>query len=114
LTTDNLCFYLQNRLIQTSQTGGQWYSDTPPLVFPVRSQYFDALLLRRAFTSRRFYFDALLPKLFMKCDITSTRKFVILEVLTQPDGVITSTKYEYATVPQLVLISVEVMSQVYT
>ena len=36
------CFYLQNRLIQTSQTGGQWYSDTspfsipcfPPLVFP--------------------------------------------------------------------------------
>jgi hypothetical protein len=24
---------LQNRLIQTSQTGGQWYSDTSPLVF---------------------------------------------------------------------------------
>jgi hypothetical protein len=21
----NICFYLQNRLIQTSQTGGQWY-----------------------------------------------------------------------------------------
>ncbi len=30
----NFCFYLQNRLIQTSQTGGQWYSDTSPLVFP--------------------------------------------------------------------------------
>ncbi len=30
------CFYLQNRLIQTSQTGGQPYSDTSPfLVFPV-------------------------------------------------------------------------------
>ncbi len=28
--TDNFCFYLQNRLIQTSQTGGQWYSDTSP------------------------------------------------------------------------------------
>ncbi len=26
-------FYFQNRLIQTSQTGGQWYSDTSPLVF---------------------------------------------------------------------------------
>jgi hypothetical protein len=25
---------MQNRLIQTSQTGGQWYSDTSPLVFP--------------------------------------------------------------------------------
>jgi len=28
MTTDNFCFYLQNRLIQTSQTGGQRYSDT--------------------------------------------------------------------------------------
>ncbi len=28
------CFYLQNRRIQTSQTGGQWYRDTSPLVFP--------------------------------------------------------------------------------
>ncbi len=34
MTTDHFCFYLQNRLIQTSQPGGQWYSDTPPLVFP--------------------------------------------------------------------------------
>ncbi len=33
-STDNLCFYFQNRLIQTSQTGGQWYSDTSHLVFP--------------------------------------------------------------------------------
>ncbi len=34
MTTDKFCFYLQNRLIQTSQTGGQWYSDASPLVFP--------------------------------------------------------------------------------
>jgi hypothetical protein len=34
MTTDNFCFYVQNRLIQTSQTGGQWYSDNSPLVFP--------------------------------------------------------------------------------
>ncbi len=34
MTTDNVCFYLQNRLIKTSQTGGQWYSDTSSLVFP--------------------------------------------------------------------------------
>jgi len=26
--TDNFYFYLQNRLFQTCQTGGQWYSDT--------------------------------------------------------------------------------------
>jgi hypothetical protein len=30
MTTDNFCFYLQNRLIQTIQTGGQQYSDTFP------------------------------------------------------------------------------------
>ncbi len=34
MTTDNCCFYLQNRLIQTSQTGGQRYSDTSPFSFP--------------------------------------------------------------------------------
>jgi hypothetical protein len=34
MTNDNFCLYLQNRLIQTSQTGGQWYRDTSPLVFP--------------------------------------------------------------------------------
>jgi hypothetical protein len=34
MTTDNFCFYVQNRLIQTSQTGGQWYSDPSPLVCP--------------------------------------------------------------------------------
>jgi hypothetical protein len=39
MTTDNFCFYFQNRLIQTNQTGGQRYSDTlPPLVFPATSQ----------------------------------------------------------------------------
>ncbi len=30
MTTDNFCFYLQNRQIQTSQTGGQPYNDTSP------------------------------------------------------------------------------------
>jgi hypothetical protein len=32
MTTDNVCFYLQNRLIQTSQTGGQGTVILPPLV----------------------------------------------------------------------------------
>ncbi len=34
MTTDNFCFYLQNRLIQTSQTGGQQYSDASPFSIP--------------------------------------------------------------------------------
>jgi hypothetical protein len=36
-TTDNFCFYLQNRLIQTSQKGGQRYMILPPFVFPAAS-----------------------------------------------------------------------------
>ncbi len=31
---DNFCFYFQNRLIQTGQTGRQWYSDTSPFSIP--------------------------------------------------------------------------------
>ncbi len=34
MTIDNFCFYLQNSLIQTSQTGGQWYSATSPFSIP--------------------------------------------------------------------------------
>ena len=34
ISTDNFCFYLQNRLIQTGQTGGQLYSDTSPFSVP--------------------------------------------------------------------------------
>ncbi len=34
VSTDNFCFYLQNRLSQTSQTAGQWYSDTSPFSIP--------------------------------------------------------------------------------
>jgi len=34
MTTDNFCFYLKNGLIQTSQTGSEWYSDTSPFSIP--------------------------------------------------------------------------------
>ncbi len=34
MTTDNFSFYLKNRLIQTSQIGGQWYSDNSPFSIP--------------------------------------------------------------------------------
>ncbi len=34
MTTEIFCFYLQNRLIQASNTGGQWYSDTSPFSIP--------------------------------------------------------------------------------
>jgi hypothetical protein len=38
MTTDNFCFYLQYRLIQTSQTGGQQYSNTSPFSIPCSRQ----------------------------------------------------------------------------
>ncbi len=34
MRTNNFCFYLKNRLIQTSQTGGQRYSDTYSFSIP--------------------------------------------------------------------------------
>ncbi len=34
MTTDHVCLYLPNRLIQTSQTEGQRYSDTSPFSIP--------------------------------------------------------------------------------
>jgi len=34
MTTNNFCFDLQSILIQTSQTGGQRYSDTCPFSIP--------------------------------------------------------------------------------
>jgi len=34
MTNDNFSVYLQNRLGQTSETGGQWYSDTSPFSIP--------------------------------------------------------------------------------
>jgi hypothetical protein len=34
MTTEIFCFYLQNILIQTSQKGVQWYSDTSPFSIP--------------------------------------------------------------------------------
>ncbi len=37
------CFYLQNRLIQTSQTGGQRYSDTSPFSIPCMTLHLMAL-----------------------------------------------------------------------
>ena len=46
MTTDNFCFYFQNRLIQTSQTGGQWYNDTSPFSIPCTSLFRGSCKLR--------------------------------------------------------------------
>ncbi len=35
MTTIHFCFYLQNKLIQTSQTGSQGYGDASPISIPV-------------------------------------------------------------------------------
>jgi hypothetical protein len=40
MPTDNCCFYLQKRLIQTSQTGGQRYSDTSPFSIPCCADHY--------------------------------------------------------------------------
>jgi hypothetical protein len=39
MKTEIFCFYLQNRLIKSSQTGGQQYSDTSPFSTPCRNYF---------------------------------------------------------------------------
>jgi hypothetical protein len=54
MNNDNFCFYLQNRLIQTSQTRGQWYSDTSLFSIPCPSYciwYLDERQQKRFITS---------------------------------------------------------------
>jgi hypothetical protein len=58
MTTDNICFYLQNRLIQTSQTGGQRYSDTSPLSVPWLQYLTDPFLLAASQLILHDCFDA--------------------------------------------------------
>jgi hypothetical protein len=43
MTTENFCFYLQNRLVQTSQIGDQWYSDTSHFSIPCIKYPFAAI-----------------------------------------------------------------------
>jgi hypothetical protein len=49
MAADNFCIYLQNRLIQTSQAGGQWFSDTH-FSIPWIGYLFIYLLLVQFFT----------------------------------------------------------------
>ncbi len=50
MTTDNFCFYLRNRLIQTCQTGGQQYSDTSPFSIPWFQHFFLIFNIKVVFT----------------------------------------------------------------
>jgi hypothetical protein len=54
MTTDNFCFYLLNRLIKTSQTGGQRYSDTSPFSIPCPNLLFIRMSRWRHVTRSRF------------------------------------------------------------
>ncbi len=49
--TDNVCFYWQNRLILTSQTGGQWYSDASPFSIICADRRTDRVDLKMNFSS---------------------------------------------------------------
>jgi hypothetical protein len=47
MTTANFGFYLQNRLIQTSQTGGQRYNYTSPFSIPWPNHSYEARLSKQ-------------------------------------------------------------------
>jgi hypothetical protein len=58
MTADNFCFYLQNRLIHTSKTGGQRYSDTFPFSIPsLDLDYLQNRLIQTSQTGGQWYSD---------------------------------------------------------
>jgi hypothetical protein len=63
MTADNFCFYLQNRLIQTSQTGGQQYTDTSPLSIRVLWVHGLALYVNLEITNTKMYKRMALDKI---------------------------------------------------
>ncbi len=56
-------FYLQNRLIQTSQTGGQQYSDTSPFSIPWLRKVSSLILscISSALIARSWHYKLMLP-----------------------------------------------------
>jgi hypothetical protein len=81
MTTVN-CFYLQNRLIQTSQTAGQWYSDTSVLALALPENS------RQGFNT----VDSNALAYYIVVTITTVRSFVA-QVLEIPPAIPTS-KFE--------------------
>ncbi len=69
-------FYFQNRLIQTSQTGGQWYSDTSPFSFPCLLSAFIVPAFHPAGPSATL--PACLPTLQIFPSCKSTSQYVCL------------------------------------
>ncbi len=77
LTTDIFCFYLQKRLIQTSQIGGQWSSDTSPFCIPWCNIPMRLLRPVNSFAVSGNLWPILLSKiLFLKFSQTCNKKFL--------------------------------------
>jgi hypothetical protein len=67
MATDNFCFYLLNRLIQTSQSGGQLYTDTPPFEYsliPKSCQEKASFILPQTSVTKKNRFHLIAAKLF--------------------------------------------------
>ncbi len=76
MTTDNCCFYLQNRLIQTSQTGGQQDSDTSPFSIP----WFLIHSLSQSFSMRDYYINLWIQCGFKRGIVAHASDFLSLKL----------------------------------
>ncbi len=76
MTTDNFGIYLQNRLIQTSRTGGQQHSDTSPFSIPCLLSAFIVPAFHPAGPSATL--PACLPTLQIFPSCQSTSQYVCL------------------------------------
>jgi hypothetical protein len=62
MTTDNFCFYWQKRLIQTSQTGGQQYSDNSRFSIPWYWPQLIFLLVHEGEAGKQYVYQGTLTK----------------------------------------------------
>ncbi len=96
ISCDNFCFYSQNRLTQTSQTGGQRYSDTSPFRIPCHNltvwgaqrrvlMPYSQILNKAMYKHALAYFAAESMTLKEKCFIILTPKWQVFLSLSPSD-----------------------------
>jgi len=80
------CFYLENRLIQTSQTGGQEYSNTSPFSIPClfSLSFFDNFLMINLRENKQDPFWFLRPNL--ERDVTYLKNVVVRILVVSGTG----------------------------
>jgi hypothetical protein len=89
MTTDNFCFYLQNRLTPTGQTGGQMYSDTSPFSVPWLQKDVSFSVKQNVFGEKDLKNNWLAIFIELFCKLKTTRKLRTKYCFNSPETSLT-------------------------